>query len=459
MQTPLATLTSNGLSTASAMRKLNVLAALAMAPLQSAANLALLYQVSLRTMRSDLLWLEERGLIASYLPSSCGRRNKYLFEVSSDGLDHLCKLQHSNSLTANTAVPLATLVTRRTMRRQYRDQLLRLIPRLPHYIQLQELGDWLAMTWREQFSLGTRSVEEEILKVPAHDSFRDDQQRSSASKPSWRWLRDVSLGFDYHGRQTTCTIDALAIATQDFDGSVRLPYHPMSPLCWGQQINFAPREIPQQHATALLWVYLDDGVSPPQVLRSRISKLLKYRHELGISPDDFPAMLVRAGSHLRAWQWTQAVQQSAERLGMEPLYGTLLFPGEADPQGSARTGKMADLTTTGVRTAVWPLIQNGLAVSPEPRMLPARDLRWLPLVTWPDDQEGRTYLASSLYVPSKSNVVQAILESLKRPIRALQLPFISPHVTSSKVIDLVTSFSLGSYSPRIAALSSDLATG
>jgi hypothetical protein len=394
-------------------------------------------------MRRDLLRLNERGLITSYLPRVCGTDHEDLFAVSSAGLVYINGLKCHLTNAAKVAAPPKSRSLKRFTWQRYRHQLRRLMLRLPHYVQLQELADWLTIIWRDQFSPEISCDVDEILGIPIFDNIADNQQHSQASKPSWRWLRDASVVFDYHGRHTSCVVDAVAVATYGLTEAAQPSCRTVFPSHARQWTNSALRSEQYQQTTVLLWVYLDDGISPTNSLCHRLCKLLRYRQEQGIDPDDFPAVIVRASSRQRAWQWAQAVQQSAERLGLEPLHGILLFPGEETGIVSAKVNNTVELIAAKSRKLTWPFIQNGLATTQEPQVLAARDLRWQQLITCLDQQEGRTCLAKSLFRAHNSDVARTIVGILKVPDHVLHVPHGVPCVLASQVSDLITYIPVG----------------
>ena len=202
-------------------------------------------------------WLERRELITSYVHNSYGAGNECLFALTPESLAYLTRVQQCGTFLPSVSDTAKSRLGQQKLHRQYSQQVLRTLLRLPYYLELQKLGDWLSTIWWKQFSW------ESDLTTPRYP------EASSCLLPmsSWLWLRDISLTFDYHGRQFTCTVDVPAIATHAMSSTIQLSRHAISPSHRQivEQLGQHPNK--QQQNTALLWIYLDDGISPPAQLQ------------------------------------------------------------------------------------------------------------------------------------------------------------------------------------------------
>ena len=134
-------------------------------------------------------------------------------------------------------------------------------------------------------------------------------------------------------------------------------------------------------------------------------------------PNVFPAVVIKASTRQRAWQWAIAAQHCAQRLALEPLQGILLFSGEAAqvvPPAEAQ-----EQIPTRRQISSWPLVQDGLPAHPDSHLLSVRDLKWQTLLAQSRDYTGHTYLTSKLFCPCTRDVAQTITGSVRYPSPAL----------------------------------------
>ena len=402
-------------------RRFNVLATLATTPVLSAKNLAVLHRVSTTTMRRDLSWLDEHKLVQSCQSHLTGTSNERYFFANSNGLAWLLNLQQCRSVPATTGQAQPRIRDWNAVWRQYHHRFLVVMQRLPHYVQVQDFGDLLARTWRNYVSPCLLTTDSSTEKETSNRDGIGEEQRITATDDAWQWLRDATLGYYYRGRHTTCHVDALVVGNYT---STAVKTSSQVNNCYGSQnymVEHADRgPITRQQSTALLFIYLDDGLSSVHAISRRLKKLLCYRYEQGIPSEKFPVVVVKASTRHRAWQWASASQMSSHRLALEPLLGILLFPPDSDQSNFDTLDPPSDSQLINDKEPVWPLIQGGLAIGPTPRFLNAYDFMWRPLVNGPAYRNSLARLAPSLFCQCDSDVVRIMLDSLERSNQSVE---------------------------------------
>ena len=398
-------------STKSLQRKLAQLTILEHTPLLGRESLAIASQASLRATSRNLIWFRHHGLIESYLPATCGSGNEYLYYLSKDGLTLLSTLTDPTELTAPPS-PRPAVQTHSPLERihqHYRHTLRRLLPRIPHYVQLQELGDSLAHTWYQQYRVSSTDDQRPshmsgetavTIKQSGHVA-RMTSGRTTI--PRWNWCRDHRLTYHADDRDITCRVDALA---------------------WTQDTT----------EPMLLIIYLDDGIrSIPQISRV-LKRLLEYRHEQSLLPEEFPPVLVSSPSRHRAAKWAQAAQTSAQDLGLDPLHGFLLYPNDQAVQSDLSVPDSDEETFGHQSLPPWPPTQDGLPTSEVPDTQIIRDFTWQLVRNDRSLQQGHhsdpaAHIRGLLFQPTTTEIFRTMTSTLP-PARLTSPKRLSPQAHS-----------------------------
>ncbi len=213
--------------------------------------------------------LEARGLLESVLPKTLGA-GKRLYHLSNPGL---------HVLTRHLDTPACVLA-----RRWQADEagLLRLLPRLPTLLLLQEVVNGLVTHTAE--AMTTQGRRPRLVR--------------------WNWQRDVTYRFQYREQAMRFFADgvvALCVRAQQSESSV----------------------LDQWFGLFLLAMELDDE----RLMRLRLERLLCWREctERWPSYQHMLPVLILARSQRQCDHWQRAVEAIALKLHLDPLAGALAY--------------------------------------------------------------------------------------------------------------------------------------
>ncbi len=211
--------------------------------------------------------LQARGLLESILPKTPGV-GKRLYHLSNSGL-HVVAMR-----LESPARDLAHLW------RADEAGLLRLLPRLPTLLVLQDVVNGLVDHAAEVMTTGGRRPR--LVR--------------------WTWQRDVTHRFRYREQPMHFFADgmvALCVRTQQIDGSTR----------------------DEWYGLFLLFTELDDE----RIMRLRLERLLCWREspEHWSSYQHMPPVLILARSPRQCDHWQRAIEAAALKLRVDPLAGAL----------------------------------------------------------------------------------------------------------------------------------------